>query len=90
EQQKLSPLKAAIEAATARLRPILMTSFAFIAGLIPLMLASGAGEIGNRTIGSATVGGMLIGTLFGVIVIPGLYVVFASLSDKFSKQTSDA
>ncbi len=76
-EKGLSPLMAAIEAATARLRPILMTSFAFIAGLIPLMLASGAGEIGNRTIGSATVGGMLLGTVFGVIIIPGLYVVFA-------------
>lgn len=85
KEQKVSPLLAAVEAATARLRPILMTSFAFIAGLIPLMLASGAGEIGNRTIGSATVGGMLIGTVFGVIIIPGLYVVFATLEQKGNK-----
>jgi len=49
------------------------------------MLASGAGEIGNRTIGSATVGGMLIGTVFGVIIIPGLYVVFATLGQKPKK-----
>jgi HAE1 family hydrophobic/amphiphilic exporter-1 len=82
EEKKLDPIPAAIEAATARLRPILMTSFAFIAGLIPLMLASGAGEIGNRTIGSATVGGMLTGTIFGVIIIPGLYVAFSKLSEK--------
>ncbi len=87
KEQKASPLIAAVEAATARLRPILMTSFAFIAGLIPLMLASGAGEIGNRTIGSATVGGMLIGTVFGVIIIPGLYVVFATMGQRFNRKS---
>lgn len=78
-------IQAAIEGAIARLRPILMTSFAFIAGLIPLMVASGAGAIGNRTIGSAAAGGMLFGTLFGVIIIPGLYVLFASISEKKKK-----
>jgi HAE1 family hydrophobic/amphiphilic exporter-1 len=77
-----SPLEAAIEGAALRLRPILMTSFAFIAGLIPLMFASGAGKIGNNTIGSAAAGGMIFGTIFGVIVIPGLYVVFATLAEK--------
>lgn len=77
--------QAAIEGATVRLRPILMTSFAFIAGLIPLMMASGAGAIGNKTIGTAAAGGMLFGTLFGVVLIPGLYVVFATLSERFSK-----
>jgi HAE1 family hydrophobic/amphiphilic exporter-1 len=77
-----TPLEAAIEGASLRLRPILMTSFAFIAGLIPLMFASGAGKIGNNTIGSAAAGGMLFGTIFGVIVIPGLYVVFATLADR--------
>ncbi|MBL1262979.1 efflux RND transporter permease subunit [Methylomicrobium sp. RS1] len=77
-----TPFEAAIEAATLRLRPILMTSFAFIAGLVPLMFASGAGKIGNNTIGSAAAGGMIFGTLFGVIVIPGLYVVFATLAEK--------
>ncbi len=71
--------EAAIEGARARFRPILMTSFAFIAGLVPLVIASGAGAIGNRTIGSSAMGGMLIGTLIGVLVIPGLYFVFASL-----------
>jgi HAE1 family hydrophobic/amphiphilic exporter-1 len=71
-------MKAAIEGATARLRPILMTSFAFIAGLIPLMMASGAGAIGNKTIGTAAAGGMLFGTVFGVLIIPGLFVLFAS------------
>jgi hydrophobic/amphiphilic exporter-1 (mainly G- bacteria), HAE1 family len=72
-------LEAAIEGARARFRPILMTSFAFIAGLIPLVVASGAGAIGNRTIGSSALGGMLLGTLVGVLVIPGLYYVFATM-----------
>ncbi len=81
-----SVLQAAIEGASTRLRPILMTSFAFIAGLIPLMIATGAGAIGNRTIGTAAAGGMLFGTLFGIIIIPGLYVIFAGLAEKFSKK----
>ncbi len=72
---------AAVEGAKVRFRPILMTSFAFIAGLIPLVIAKGAGAIGNRTIGSSALGGMLFGTLFGVLIIPGLYYVFAKLSD---------
>jgi len=70
-------LQAAIEGAAARLRPILMTSFAFVAGLIPLVFATGPGAVGNRTIGAATAGGMIFGTLFGVIVVPGLYYLFA-------------
>ena len=85
QKQGLSAMQAAIEGATARLRPILMTSFAFIAGLIPLMIASGAGAIGNRTIGTAAAGGMLFGTLFGVVVVPGLYVMFASGKSKNKK-----
>lgn len=80
QSEGMTPLQAAIEGAASRLRPILMTSFAFIAGLIPLMLASGAGAIGNRTIGTAAAGGMFFGTVFGVILIPGLYVIFASFS----------
>ncbi len=75
----LSVRDAAIEGAKARFRPILMTSFAFIAGLLPLVLATGAGAVGNRTIGSASMGGMLFGTLIGVILIPGLYYLFGSL-----------
>lgn len=74
-------LEAAIEGAKVRFRPILMTSFAFIAGLIPLMVASGAGAIGNRTLGSAALGGMLFGTIFGVIIVPGLYYIFGSFAD---------
>jgi hydrophobic/amphiphilic exporter-1 (mainly G- bacteria), HAE1 family len=72
---------AAIEGAKVRFRPILMTSFAFIAGLIPLIIATGAGAIGNRTIGASAMGGMLFGTIFGVIIVPGLYYIFGSLAD---------
>ena len=72
---------AAIEGARVRLRPILMTSFAFVAGLIPLVLAHGPGAVGNRTIGASALGGMLLGTVFGVIVVPGLYYVFGKLSE---------
>lgn len=79
------PLQAVIEGAASRLRPILMTSFAFIAGLIPLIFASGAGAIGNKTIGTAAAGGMLFGTLFGVIVIPGIYVIFSKATDAMKK-----
>ncbi len=74
-------LEAAIDGARARFRPILMTSFAFIAGLIPLIIASGAGAIGNRTIGGSSLGGMLLGTLFGVLIIPGLYYIFGKMAD---------
>ncbi len=77
---------AMIEGAGARLRPILMTSFAFNAGLIPLVIASGPGELGNRSIGTSAAGGMLIGTLFGVIVIPGLYYIFASLEERYKRK----
>lgn len=82
QKQGYSAMEAAMEGAVSRLRPILMTSFAFIAGLIPLMLASGAGEIGNKTIGTAAAGGMLTGTILGVFVIPGLYVIFSKLKSK--------
>ncbi len=74
-------LDAALEGAKMRLRPILMTSFAFIAGLLPLVLSHGAGAVGNRTLGSSAMGGMISGTIIGVLIIPGLYFVFASLVD---------
>ncbi|MCD9618019.1 efflux RND transporter permease subunit [Chryseobacterium gleum] len=74
--------KAAIEGAAIRFRPILMTSFAFIAGLIPLVIATGPGAVGNRTIGTAAAGGMLIGTVFGLMIIPGLYYIFGTIADK--------
>ncbi|AIY11846.1 MULTISPECIES: efflux RND transporter permease subunit [Cellulophaga] len=74
-------LEAAIEGARVRFRPILMTSFAFIAGLIPLVVAHGAGAIGNKTIGGSAMGGMLMGTFIGVLIIPGLYYIFATMAD---------
>jgi hydrophobic/amphiphilic exporter-1 (mainly G- bacteria), HAE1 family len=76
-----SVAEAAIEGARVRFRPILMTSFAFIAGLLPLVVATGPGAIGNRTIGASALGGMLLGTVFGVIIVPGLYYVFGKLAE---------
>jgi HAE1 family hydrophobic/amphiphilic exporter-1 len=78
----MSIRQSAIEGAIARFRPILMTSFAFIAGLLPLVAATGAGATGNRTIGNAAVGGMLFGTFFGLILIPGLYYIFGTMAEK--------
>ncbi|HLU87203.1 MAG TPA: efflux RND transporter permease subunit, partial [Taishania sp.] len=82
-------VEAAVEGARQRFRPILMTSFAFIAGLIPLCMASGAGAIGNRSIGMAAAGGMLIGTVFGIIIIPGLYVLFARMGNSKKKKENE-
>ena len=81
QAQGLTIAQAAIEGAKARFRPILMTSFAFIAGLLPLVVATGAGAVGNRTIGTSALGGMLFGTVFGVLLIPGLYYLFAKLEE---------
>nr|HNI31866.1 efflux RND transporter permease subunit [Chitinophagales bacterium] len=81
--QGLSIYKATLEGVKVRFRPILMTSFAFIAGLIPLMFATGPGRIGNRTIGTAAAGGMFIGTLFGLFLIPGLYFIFGTIAAKY-------
>jgi HAE1 family hydrophobic/amphiphilic exporter-1 len=78
-----SVFEAAIEGSKARFRAILMTSFAFIVGLLPLALATGPGKIGNRTIGTAAAGGMFIGTICGVFIIPGLYYIFATIAEKF-------
>ncbi|RAJ97466.1 HAE1 family hydrophobic/amphiphilic exporter-1 [Larkinella arboricola] len=80
----MSVVESALEGAEARLRPILMTSFAFILGLVPLMIATGAGAVGNRSIGTGAVGGMLIGTVLGVFVIPVLFVVFQTLQERIS------
>lgn len=80
-RQGSSILESAIEGARVRFRPILMTSFAFIAGLIPLVYSHGAGAIGNKTIGASALGGMLFGTIFGVIIVPGLYYIFGSLAE---------
>lgn len=84
----LSIIQAAIDGAEARLRPILMTSFAFIFGLMPLMLATGAGAVGNKSIGTGAVGGMLVGTLFGLLVIPALFVIFQTLQEKVARPKS--
>lgn len=81
-----SIIEAAVEGAKVRLRPILMTSFAFVAGMIPLCLAGGAGEIGNRSIGMTAAGGMLIGTVFGVFLVPGLYVLIESIASGLKKR----
>ena len=80
-REGLSLKDAAIEGGKARFRPIQMTSFAFIAGLLPLVFATGAGAIGNRTIGTTAAGGMLVGTVIGVLVIPGLYYLFGKMAD---------
>ena len=82
-------LQAAIEGSQARLRPILMTSFAFIFGIMPLMFASGAGAIGNRSIGTGAVGGMFIGTIFGLFAIPVLFVIFQTIHEKIAKKQDD-
>lgn len=84
-KQGMSITKAAINGAMARLRPILMTSFAMIFGLLPLAIAKGAGAIGNKSIGISTIGGMLIGTIIGLLVIPVLFIIFQSLHEKVSR-----
>jgi len=84
-RQGMSIIEAAVNGAVARLRPILMTSFAFIVGLLPLMFATGAGATGNRSIGISAVGGMFIGTMIGILVVPSLYIIFQTLQDKISK-----
>ncbi|HEX3006569.1 MAG TPA: efflux RND transporter permease subunit, partial [Bacteroidales bacterium] len=84
-RQGMSIVKAAISGAVARLRPILMTSFAMIFGLLPLAIAHGAGAIGNKSIGISAIGGMLIGTMVGIIIIPVLFIFFQSLHERISK-----
>jgi HAE1 family hydrophobic/amphiphilic exporter-1 len=81
-REGMSLQEAAIEGGKLRFRPIQMTSFAFIAGLLPLVYATGPGAIGNRTIGTTAAGGMLMGTVLGVLVIPGLYFLFGLIADK--------
>jgi HAE1 family hydrophobic/amphiphilic exporter-1 len=85
-EKGMPTVQAAIEAATARLRPILMTSLAFIFGLMPLMISTGVGAKGNRSIGTGAVGGMLVGTVFGVFVIPALFIIFETLQRKFGRK----
>lgn len=80
----MSIVNAAIEGAAARLRPILMTSFALIVGLIPLMVASGVGANGNNALGAGSVGGMLIGMVLQIFIVPTLFVVFQTIQEKFT------
>ena len=82
-KQRMSISWAAVLGAAARLRPILMTSLAMIVGLIPLMLAMGVGAHGNRTLGASAIGGMLIGMIFQIFIVPVLFVVFQWLQEKF-------
>ena len=79
-----SIIESAIEAAELRLRPILMTSFAFILGVLPLVFATGAGALGRRSVGTTIVGGMLVSTLLNLVFIPVLYVVVKTLLERFS------
>jgi len=81
QAQGFTVLEAAIDGARARFRPILMTSFAFVAGLIPLVIATGPGAKANHTIGACALGGMLFGTMFGVLIVPGLYYIFGSFAE---------
>ncbi|MEG1579985.1 MAG: efflux RND transporter permease subunit, partial [Bacteroidaceae bacterium] len=78
---------AAVLGAGARLRPILMTSFAMIIGLLPMMCSFGVGANGNRSLGAATVGGMLIGMVFQIFIVPSLFVIFQALQEKISPMT---
>jgi len=88
-EQGMSLVEAAIDGAAVRLRPILMTSFAFIFGMLPLIVQGGAGSAGNRSIGVAAAGGMLIGTIFGVLIIPAMYVIFGSLDARLRKRNHE-
>jgi HAE1 family hydrophobic/amphiphilic exporter-1 len=81
----MSIVQSAIEGATARLRPILMTSFAFIFGLMPLVIGGGVGANGNKSIGVGAIGGLLIGTIIGILVIPTMFVIFQTLQEKVKK-----
>ncbi|WP_127846112.1 efflux RND transporter permease subunit [Psychroflexus aestuariivivens] len=88
-QEGMSLYESALDASRVRLRPILMTSFAFILGLLPLVLATGVGAKGNNSIGTGAAGGLLIGTVIGVFVIPVLFVVFQWLQEKVSPSSRE-
>lgn len=87
--QGMTLIQAAIEGGKARLRPILMTSFAFIFGLLPLIFSTGVGANGNRSIGTGAIGGMLFGTCLGVFVIPTLFIIFQGLQEKVKRKSLD-
>ncbi|ACF14137.1 transporter, hydrophobe/amphiphile efflux-1 (HAE1) family [Chloroherpeton thalassium ATCC 35110] len=85
-QQGMDIVEAAIGGAVARLRPVMMTALTCIIGLIPLAIATGAGAIGNRSIGISAVGGMMLGTFIGTLVVPVLFIIFQSLHERFSSK----
>ena len=80
----MSIVNAAIQGASARLRPILMTSLAMIIGLLPMMFATGAGANGNRALGTGSIGGMLIGMILQVLIVPALFVIFQKIQEKIT------
>ncbi len=84
-EKGMSVVNAAIEGSKARLRPILMTSLAFIFGIMPLIFSTGAGANGNKSIGVSAVGGMLFGVFFGILVIPVLFIIFENIQEKLRK-----
>jgi len=84
-EKGMSIIDSATEGSKVRLRPILMTSLAFIIGIMPLMFSTGAGASGNKSIGFSAVGGMLFGTVLGVLVIPALFIIFQTIQEKFTK-----
>jgi len=83
-EKGMSIIDSATEGAKVRLRPILMTSLAFIIGIMPLTFSTGAGASGNKSIGFSAVGGMLFGTVLGVLVIPALFIIFQTFQEKFT------
>jgi HAE1 family hydrophobic/amphiphilic exporter-1 len=85
-EQGKSIVDAAIEAAELRLRPILMTSFAFILGVMPLYFATGAGAFGRRSVGTTIVGGMLVSTVLNLFFIPALYVILQTMLGAFGRK----
>jgi hydrophobic/amphiphilic exporter-1 (mainly G- bacteria), HAE1 family len=82
----MSLFESALEASQLRLRPILMTSFAFIVGLLPLSWATGGSALGNRSIGTGAIGGMLVGVILGIFIIPVLFVIFQFLQEKVQRK----
>jgi HAE1 family hydrophobic/amphiphilic exporter-1 len=88
-ERGMSIVSAALDGAKARLRPILMTSLAFIFGVMPLMFSTGAGANGNKSIGTSAVGGMLFGTLLGILVIPVLFIIFQTIQEKLRIKEDD-
>ena len=81
-----SIFEAALEAAELRLRPILMTSFAFILGVVPLYIATGAGAQGRRSVGTTIIGGMVVSTVLNLFFIPALYVILESILSRFKRK----